>query len=123
MPLERAQGPGGAVTTSGRVTLRRNITATGNTQPVEVIGLPNLFFWFRQIAGAVPSTVTLQFTVANITGATPAIEWLNIVQPFVIAPGGPTTLLNFTIPCRAIRTQITVGGVGTNIQMVVGASS
>lgn len=128
MPATRAIGNGSESVAKASATQRYTQTVPLGTSveldPLQVIGMPTLFFWGRLTAGAIAPTVQLQFCVASSTGiTTPTFEWLDYPGTFVL----PVTLLPvivpWSIPARFIRAVITAGAANASIDCLLSGTA
>lgn len=129
MPVVRTMGAGSTDTASGELTLRQTLSvllppATGVSNELAVLGLPNLGFWVTMTAGnAGAVTVTPQFAIREVTGgAAPIREYLNFQNATVLILNQPT-LFSFRFPASFIRLSVANGGViGATLDIALGAS-
>jgi|TARA_R110002020_G_scaffold175321_2_gene367228 hypothetical protein len=128
MPTNRAKGYGSGTYAASQAVreVEFTIALAGDsfTLPlIDVYGLPRIFFYFNQTAGANPATVDLRFTVAQQTGAAVENRILPFSAPFVLPALAVGSITTFDAPVRAITAQITAAVNTTTIVAVYGASS
>lgn len=133
MPLQRTEAIGTGSVAAASSVLQLTLTpltpsATFQTTAVDVADLPRLFFWFRHTNSAAGGgiSVTPQWAVVDVHGAGNTVQpdWLDIV-PAVIIPFDVPVLLNYNLPAKFIRVQVTLpagGGATETLKLVYGGT-
>lgn len=130
MPVNRPVSSGTAQQAAAVANLRRTLTLDANgeifSDALTTTAMPRIVYWLRQTVPAVgsPVTVRLQFSVRGTTGGiAPVPEWLDIGAPFLLVPNVPT-LVDFAMPCAAIRVGLTrTANVASTVEIVLGSAA
>jgi len=133
MALKTFRNVGALSVAPSNVNLRYNVTlatagggaVTDIGSTLDTNGLPQLVLWTQQdpASAGLSLTAVLQFSVRQNAGLPDPHEWLTLAT-FALPAGGIPGLFAFTMPCNAIRLQVT-GGPGwaqdVTVDYVLGA--